>query len=380
MKEGLPEFEGGVNAQGVHRESARIIEKRVLPRALKAGDNIAVPRVGTRDDSVIKLISDLKAHGYTTHLVLVDLDPVKAAGRVTSRFLKKGRLIDPKYVLSTVGTKPAEVYARLKNDPGIATFKSMDADMPLGRPPRTIEEGSNESHQERGRDLRLRRGDGRGVRRGPAGEGGSAPGAEGNRGARGQEGEGEVQPDLPLEGHHPLAPRSDTPPVGSSPAALAPNAQGSEQLPSAGIFREGTTTEAPKSIVIVRDLQKVLHEALEGVKVAEGKIPKRGMFARALAVVDPRAQVVRSVSLSDVPAIGHEYGHLMQKLLFGATAKGGIDNAQLATLPGAVRGELEEESSKTESPSQPNSGKTPPETFTHLLTQPPSPAPIAPNA
>ena len=132
--------------------------------------------------------------------------------------------------------------------------------------------------------------------------------------------------------------------------------------------------------MIVRDLQKVLHEALEGVKVAEGKIPKRGMFARALAVVDPRAQVVRSVSLSDVPAIGHEYGHLMQKLLFGATAKGGIDNAQLATLPGAVRGELEEESSKTESPSQPNSGKTPPETFTHLLTQPPSPAPIAPNA
>ena len=54
----------------------------------------------------------------------------------------------------------------------------------------------------------------------------------------------------------------------------------------------------------------------------------------------PRAQVVRSIS--DVPAIGHEYGHLMQKLLFGATAKGGIDNAQLATLPGAVRGELED--------------------------------------
>ena len=58
-----------------------------------------------------------------------------------------------------------------------------------------------------------------------------------------------------------------------------------------------------------------LHEALEGVKLTEGRIPKRGIFARALAVVDPRAQVVRSVSLSDVPAIGHEYGHLMQKLV-----------------------------------------------------------------
>ena len=33
---------------------------------------------------------------------------------------------------------------------------------------------------------------------------------------------------------------------------------------------------------------------------------------------------------------------------------------------------LKEGSSKTESPSQPNSGRMPPDTFTHLLTQPPS--------
>ena len=53
---------------------------------------------------------------------------------------------------------------------------------------------------------------------------------------------------------------------------------------------------------------------------------------------------------------------------------------QGSTLLTSSRTYLKEESSKTESPSQPNSGKTPPETFTHLLTQPPSPAPIAPNA
>ena len=69
VKERLPEYEGGVNAQGVHRESARIIEKRVLPRAIEAGDNIAVPRVGTRDDTITDLISNLKANEYTTHLV-----------------------------------------------------------------------------------------------------------------------------------------------------------------------------------------------------------------------------------------------------------------------------------------------------------------------
>ena len=42
-----------------------------------------------------------------------------------------------------------------------------------------------------------------------------------------------------------------------------------------------------------------------------------------------------------------------------------------STLLTSSRTYLKEESSKTESPSQPNSGKTPPDTFTHLLTQPP---------
>ena len=130
------------------------------------------------------------------------------------------------------------------------------------------------------------------------------------------------------------------PPSGVHP--LAPTAQGSERLPSAGTFQEGEATEAPKSTKIVRDLQEVLHKQLQGVKLTEGRIPKRGIFARALAVVDPRAQVVKSVSLSDVPAIGHEYGHLMQKLLLGSSAEGGIDNATIAKLPGAVRGELQD--------------------------------------
>ena len=58
------------------------------------------------------------------------------------------------------------------------------------------------------------------------------------------------------------------PPSGVHP--LAPTAQVSEQLPSAGIFQEGTATEAPKSTKIVRDLQEVLQKQLEGLKVSEG--------------------------------------------------------------------------------------------------------------
>ena len=319
VKEGLPEFEGGMNAQGVHRESADIIEQRVLPRAIEAGDNLAIPRVGTREGTVTQLISDLKANGYTTHLVLANLSPIKSAARVVLRFLRGGRFVDPVYARH-VGTKPAEVYERLKNDPAIATFKSVDTDVPFGTPPRLVEEGSNES-QEQG-SLRLRRRDGGGVRPSGAVEGGS-----GQETGRGRGRKGEAQLDL-LEGRHPLAPREQAPldpatepslvtiseelttaerelrhlrvraqgqPTEGGPTAaegiadaenevgrleqeyeaeaermreersssgvhpLAPTAQLSEQLPSAGLFTEGTVPSAPKSVAIVRDLQKVLH-------------------------------------------------------------------------------------------------------------------------
>ena len=39
--------------------------------------------------------------------------------------------------------------------------------------------------------------------------------------------------------------------------------------------------------------------------------------------------------------------------------------------PHLLKDVYEEENSKTESPSQPNSPRQPPDTFTHLLTQPP---------
>ena len=120
---------------------------------------------------------------------------------------------------------------------------------------------------------------------------------------------------------------------------LAPTAQlSSRQLRAAGEFREGTATEAPKATEIIRELHKALDKALDGVKLAEGG----DIFKRALAVVTPRSQVVRSRSISDVPAIGHEFGHLMQKLIFGGDADGSISDRQLAALPGAVRGELQD--------------------------------------
>ena len=73
-KESLPEFMDGINAQGVHAESARIVEDIVTPRAIAAGDNIVLPRVGGKGRSVAKLLDQLQEAGYTVELSLVDLD------------------------------------------------------------------------------------------------------------------------------------------------------------------------------------------------------------------------------------------------------------------------------------------------------------------
>ncbi|MCY3678745.1 MAG: hypothetical protein OXH66_14350 [Gemmatimonadetes bacterium] len=149
-----------------------------------------------------------------------------------------------------------------------------------------------------------------------------------------------IPEDRPKSGTHALAP-TDRPKnifEPDRPLPLAPTAQMSERLRDAGTFREGTDMNPPNPTEIVRDLQKVLHKALPGVKVAEGG----NIIKRALAVVTARSQVVRTRSLSDVQAVAHEYGHLMQKLMFGGDARGDISEAQLAGLPGAVRGELED--------------------------------------
>ena len=93
-KESLPEFMDGINAQGVHAESAQIIERLVTPRAMAAGDT-----------------------GYTVEFSLVDLDPELAADHVVKRFYERGRFVDPEFVLEVVGTHPRAVFQELKNHP-----------------------------------------------------------------------------------------------------------------------------------------------------------------------------------------------------------------------------------------------------------------------
>ena len=72
--ERLPEFDGGINAAGVHMEASDIADA-VLKRAMENGDNVVVPRVGSETGYVQELLDKLEVAGYTVDLYLVDLDP-----------------------------------------------------------------------------------------------------------------------------------------------------------------------------------------------------------------------------------------------------------------------------------------------------------------
>ena len=164
--------------------------------------------------SAENLLGTLQDAGYTIELILVDLDVQLAAGRSVSRYMNTGRFVDPQYVLEKVGTRPRETYAALQGHNAVARFRWLDKDYLIpgssgtqdvqrGQPPNIIEEGSNEEGSSR---FLVPEGTEGGGSRGDGGRGDEAS----ERGAR-RESE-------PTPGVHPLAPRSDTPPVGSSPA------------------------------------------------------------------------------------------------------------------------------------------------------------------
>ena len=209
----LPEYADGINAQGVHVESKEIVDRLVLPRAIAAGDNLVIPKVGSQGvgGSTKQLLRTLKDAGYTTEIILVDLDPELAAGRSVARYLNTGRFVDPHYVLGKVGTRPRETYAALRDHQAVAKFRWLDQEVQRGQPPNVIEEGSNAEGPSRlfGPE-------------GTEGEGLPDPRIFGNRGSRGDGGGGDEASERgggsPPPGVHPLAPRSATPPVGSSPA------------------------------------------------------------------------------------------------------------------------------------------------------------------
>lgn len=139
-KEMLPEFQGGRFAGAVHKESALIIEKGILRKAIRTGDNIVLPIVGKNSKKVEKEIVDrLKKKGYSVNLHFVDLPPEKAAQRAVERFKKTGRFVDPHYILNDVGLRPSETYDKLKANEKLTSTIKYSTDVAKGNRPQIIE-------------------------------------------------------------------------------------------------------------------------------------------------------------------------------------------------------------------------------------------------
>lgn len=137
-KKRLPEFDDGYGSTAVHEESDVIVSGMVLPMAIRNGDNIALPLVGRSGDKIASLASELRSHGYTVKVVMVDVPVAVAAKRAAKRYAKEGRLVDPDYVLS-VGDKPKQTLRKLIDENLVNEAIHYDNNVEFGAPPTLIE-------------------------------------------------------------------------------------------------------------------------------------------------------------------------------------------------------------------------------------------------
>ena len=130
VKMTLPEYAGGLGSTAVHEESAKIAGN-VLHELVKNGDNIVLPRVGGKLESVKQYVDALHDAGYKVNMVNMTVEPHEAYRRMIGRFLKTGRIIGSDY-FEGVGTKPRENFYAVKDEGKIHEAVDVDANGPAG--------------------------------------------------------------------------------------------------------------------------------------------------------------------------------------------------------------------------------------------------------
>jgi phage-related protein (TIGR01555 family) len=137
-KEKIPEYQDGKYAGAVHQESSEIASK-VFKQAITNGDNIVFPLVGKNVEKVREINRLLKRRGYTTNLIMMDIEPESAAKRAVGRFNETGRFVDPSYVVNEVGLKPRENYDILKKEGDFDGYEKYSNEVPKGERPKRID-------------------------------------------------------------------------------------------------------------------------------------------------------------------------------------------------------------------------------------------------
>ena len=136
-KKALPEFQNGLGAAAVHEESSALAAL-VKELIIDDGTNVVIPKVGDNADKILKQINKLKSKGYKVTLANMDVTSKNAVVRMLKRFVKTGRLISPGYVRS-IGGKPKQTYASLKQQGKADGYAEIDNNQKLGENP-TIKE------------------------------------------------------------------------------------------------------------------------------------------------------------------------------------------------------------------------------------------------
>jgi len=133
------EYQDGRGASQVHKESADVVEKRLLPRAIANGENLAIAMVGKNPVKIEDLLGELKAKGYETNLHFVDLPIEKAKQRILSRFVEEHRAVSIDYV-DRVGPDARSTFDALKHRRDIVDgWQEVSNDVPFRSPPRYVD-------------------------------------------------------------------------------------------------------------------------------------------------------------------------------------------------------------------------------------------------
>ncbi len=114
VKKMLPEYNGGIGAGVVHKESVDI-NNIILQNALEKGDNIVYQMIGGgKVNSLINKIKMFKKSGYSVYLHLNELPNGKAIARSLNRYIEEGRFISPK-VIEQYGDTPTRNFYTIIN-------------------------------------------------------------------------------------------------------------------------------------------------------------------------------------------------------------------------------------------------------------------------
>ncbi len=135
---GIPEYNNGIGVQAVHNESSDIADDILDNYILSNGDNLVYPKLGSKVESITKIIDKLKGNGYKITLVLNDLPVEKALDRSVSRYKSTGRLVSPEIILEC-GYNPVETYNKIKEMGLCDGYEVYSNDVEFGQQPILIE-------------------------------------------------------------------------------------------------------------------------------------------------------------------------------------------------------------------------------------------------